>query len=43
MARDVQEALELLLVEHGQRPRTEAAEYFRVMRTKRRYQADVWS
>lgn len=43
MAHDVKRALEQIYSQHLNRTAEEAAEYFRQMRAKRRFQEDVWS
>jgi sulfite reductase alpha subunit-like flavoprotein len=42
MAHDVHVALEEILVKHDNKTREQAADFFKTLRTKRRYQQDVW-
>lgn len=42
MARDVHEMLEQVYAKYNQRTATEAVDFFKQLRTKRRYQVDVW-
>eukprot|EP00047_Mylnosiga_fluctuans_P002362 m.224201 g.224201 ORF g.224201 m.224201 type:complete len:656 (-) comp11058_c0_seq1:70-2037(-) len=42
MAHDVHVALEEILVQHDSKTREQAADFLKTLRTKRRYQQDVW-